>query len=74
MREKIPEVHNTVQTCVGKENSNTYLSFFFFFTFLVLNLDEVSSLNLTKSIYKRVLNEREIVNFDFQNTGLLSLE
>lgn len=70
MREKIPEVHNTVQTCVGKENSNT----FFFFTFLVLNLDEVSSLNLTKSVYKKVLNEREIVNFDFQNTGLLSLE
>lgn len=69
MREKIPEVHNTVQTCVGTENSNT-----FFFTFLVLNLDEVSSLNLTKSVYKRVLNEREIVNFDFQNTGLLSLE
>lgn len=67
MREKIPEVHNTVQTCVGKENSNI---FYFFFTFLVLNLDEVSSLNLTKSIYKRVLNEREIVNFDFQNTGL----
>lgn len=48
--------------------------FFFFLTFLVLNLDEVSSLNLTKSIYKRVVNEREIVNFDFQNTGLLSLE
>lgn len=70
MREKIPEVHNTVQTCVGTENSNT----FYCFTFLVLNLDEVSSLNLTKSIYKRVLNEREIVNFDFQNTGLLSLE
>lgn len=69
MREKIPEVHNTVQTCVGTENSNTFF-FFFFFTFLVLNLDEVSSLNLTKSIYKRVLNEREIVNFDFQNTGL----
>lgn len=66
MREKIPEVHNTVQTCVGKENSNI----FFFFSFLVLNLDEVSSLNLTKSVYKRVLNEREIVNFDFQNTGL----
>lgn len=66
MREKIPEVHNTVQTCVGTENSNT----FFFLTFLVLNLDEVSSLNLTKSIYKRVINEREIVNFDFQNTGL----
>lgn len=68
MREKIPEVRNTVQTCVGTENSNTF--FLFFFTFLVLNLDEVSSLNLTKSIYKRVLNEREIVNFDFQNTGL----
>lgn len=68
MREKIPEVHNTSQTCVGKENSNIY--FFFFFTFFVLNLDEVSSLNLTKSIYKRVLNKREIVNFDFQNTGL----
>lgn len=67
MREKIPEVHNTSQTCVGKENSNI---FFFFFTFLVLNLDEVSSLNLTKSVYKRVLKEREIVNFDFQNTGL----
>lgn len=48
--------------------------FLFFFSFLVLNLDEVSSLNLTKSIYKKVLNEREIVNFDFQNTGLLSLE
>lgn len=44
--------------------------FFFVLTFLVLNLDEVSSLNLTKSIYKRVVNEREIVNFDFQNTGL----
>lgn len=68
MREKIPEVHHTVQTCVGKENSNIF--FFFFFTFLVLNLDEVSSLNLTKSIYKRVINEREIVNFDVQNTGL----
>lgn len=67
MREKIPEVHNTSQTCIGKENSNI---FFFFFTFLVLNLDEVSSLNLTKSVYKRVFNEREIVNFDFQNTGL----
>lgn len=52
-----------------KENSNTFF-FLFFFTFLVLNLDEVSSLNLTKSIYKRVLNKREIVNFDFQNTGL----
>lgn len=68
MREKIPEVHNTSQTCIGKENSNIF--FFFFFTFLVLNLDEVSSLNLTKSVYKRVFNEREIVNFDFQNTGL----
>lgn len=51
-----------------------YFFILFFFTFLVLNLDEVSSLNLTKSVYKRVLNEREIVNFDFQNTGLLSLE
>lgn len=53
-----------------REREFKYLFFFFFFTFLVLNLDEVSSLNLTKSVYKRVLNEREIVNFDFQNTGL----
>lgn len=40
-------------------------SLFFLFFFL----DEVSSLIFKKNLHKRVLNEKEIMNFDFQNTG-----
>lgn len=71
MREKIPEVQNTQlrhAKCQKISNLFTVLVLYFFFFFF---LDEVSSLIFKKNLHKRVLiNEKEIMNFDFQNTGL----